>query len=222
MENILTKYVNIDNEVVDAAMSLIDRKLSEDCQYEEGLVVYNNTILRLILCGDHSLVKDGPFLAIFPRRFAIAEETQQLDALGKGELRPDLDIGHFTLVSNIQCEQNEVNVFETLSAFKNRSTLLTEEQKRLVKILTQSEHKNLKVNCVNVCPQTEQECGAISFGLGLKLCFTAPEERSIYECFVDARRDLAQCLRQNDLVNFETKKVENRLDGNDILFSINI
>ena len=222
MANILTKYVNIDNEVVDAALSLIDRKLSEDCQYEEGLIVYNNTILRLILCGDRSLVKDGPFLAIFPRRFALTEETQQADALGRGEVRPDLDIGHFTLVSNIQCEQNEVNVFETLPAFKNRSTLLTEEQKGLLKILTKSGTKNLKVNCVNVCPQTEQECGAISFGLGLKLCFTSPEERSIYESFVDPRRDFAQCLRQNDLVNFETRKVQNQLNGNDILFSINI
>ena len=222
MANILTKYVNIDNEAVDAAMSLIDRKLSEDCQYVEGLVIYNNTILRMILCGDHSLVKDGPFLAIFPRRFALAEETTQADALGRGEARPDLDIGHFTLVSNIQCEKNEVNVFETLPAFKNHSTLLTDEQKGLLKILTKSEKNYLKVNCVNVCPQTEQECGAISFGLGVKLCFTAPEERSVFESFVDARRDFVRCLRQNDLVDFETKKVENRLDVNDILFSINI
>ena len=203
-------------------MSLIDRKLIEDCQYEEGVTIYNNTILRLILSGAHSLVSDGPFLAIFPRRFAIAEETQQAVALGKGEERPDLDIGHFTLVSNIQCEQNEVNVFETLPAYKNRSTLLTEEQKGVLKILTKSERGNLKVNCVNVCPQREHECGAISFGLGLKLCFTAPEERSIYESFVDPRRDFTQCLRLNDLVNFETEKVENRFDMNDILFSINI
>jgi hypothetical protein len=222
MANILTKYLYIDNEIIDAAMSLIDRKLSEDCQYEEGVKIYNNTNLRLILSGAHSLVSDGPFLAIFPRRFAIAEETQQALAIGKGEERPDLDIGHFTLVSNIQCKQNEVNVFETLPAYKNRSTLLTEEQKGVLKILTKSERGNLKVNCVNVCPQREHECGAISFGLGLKLCFTAPEERSIYESFVDPRRDFAQCLRLNDLVNFETKKVENRLDVNDILFSINI
>jgi hypothetical protein len=91
-----------------------------------------------------------------------------------------------------------------------------------LKILTNSENGNLKVNCVNVCPQREHECGAISFGLGVKLCFTAPDERSIYESFVDARRDFAECLRLNDLVNFESRKADNRLDDNDILFSINI
>ena len=99
---------------------------------------------------------------------------------------------------------------------------MAKEQKGLLKILTKCENDTLKVNCVNVCPQREAECGAISFGLGVKLCFTAPEERSVYESFVDARRDFAECLKLNDLVNFESRKVENRLDINDILFSINI
>lgn len=68
----------------------------------------------------------------------------------------------------------------------------------------------------------ESECGAISFGLAVKLCFTAQDERSVFESFVDVRRDFAECLKLNDLVNFESKKVLNRLDNNDILFSINI
>jgi hypothetical protein len=222
LTSVLTKNIWIDNEVVDAALSLIDRKLSEDCKYVEGVTVYNNTILRLISTGEKTLMKDGPFISIFPRRFAIAEETEQADAIGRGEELCDLGIGHFTMISNINCGRNEVNVFETLPAYRRRSNLLTEEQKTLLKILMKSEDEKLKVNCVNVCPQKEAECGAISVGLCIKLCFTAPEERAIFESFVDVRRDLAECLRLNDLINFESNKVENRLDSNDDLFSLYI
>ena len=150
---IMTRNVLLDNESVDAALSLIDRKLTEDCQYVEGVNVYNNTVLRLTSAGDDSLIHEGPFLAIFPRRFALEEEEEQAFALGKGEKRADIVIGHFTLISNIHCEPNEVNVFETLPAYRRRSALLTEEQKRLLKIVMQSEDGKLKVNCVNVCPQ---------------------------------------------------------------------
>ena len=150
---ILTRNVNIDNECVDAALSLIDRKLTEDCQYVEGVTVYNNTVLRLAYTGDDSLIRGGPFLSIFPRRLALEEEAEQAFALGKGEKRNDLVIGHFTLISNIHCEPGEVNVFETLPAYRRRSALLTEEQKKLLKIVMQSNDAEVKVNCVNVCPQ---------------------------------------------------------------------
>ena len=219
---ILVKNVNLETEVVDAALSLIDRKLSEDCQYVEGVQVYNNTVLRLIHTGVHSLVKTGPFLVIFPRRFALAEEAEQEEALGRGERREDVNIGHFTLISNIHCQADEVNVYETLPAYRTRAWILTNEQKKLLKVLTKCVNKPLKVNCVNVLPQTEAECGAISFGLGVKLCFSAPEEKAVFEKFVDVRRDFAECLKLNDLVEFESTKVLNRLKTNDILFSINI
>ena len=113
-------------------------------------------------------------------------------------------------------------MFETLPAYRTQAHILTEEQKKLLKALTKCEKSTLKINCVNVCPQTEAECGAISVGLGVKLCFSAPDERSIFESFVDARRDFVECLRLNDLVNFESRKVKNRLDYSDVLFSINI
>ena len=223
LARILEKNVYIDNEVVDAALSLIDRKLSEDCKYVEGVHIYNNTALRLILAGVPGFVKDGAFVAILPRNFALAAEEDRIEELkGRGEQREDLDIGHFTLVSNIHCDAGEVNVFETLPAFRRQSHLLTEEQKKVLKIITKRVNSSLKINCINVCPQREAECGAISFGLGVKLCFSAPEEMSIYESFVDARRDFAECIRLNDLVNFESRKVQNRLDTRDILFSINI
>ena len=223
LSEVLSKNVYIDNEIVDAALSLIDRKLSEDCKYVEGVHIYNNTTLRLIMTGAQGMVKDGSFLAILPRKFSIPEEDEQI-GFGRREKRRRsvLDIGHFTLISNIHCGENEVNVFETLPAYRRHAYILTEEQKKLLKTLTKCENSTLKINCVNVCPQTEAECGAISFGLGVKLCFSAPEERSIFESFVDARRDFVECLKLNDLVDFQSRKVENRLDNTDVLFSINI
>ena len=215
---ILTKNYNIDNEVLDAGLSLIDRKLSEDCNYVEGVKVYNFTTLRLILTGEDNLVQDGQFLAIFPRRFAIEEEAEQVFG-AQGEKR-EVDIGHFTLVSNIRCKEGEVRVYETLPAYRNPKTLLTEEQKKLLKKLAKiQDEKMLRVDCIDVCPQREQECGAISFGLAVQLCFTFPEERSLFSSFVDVRRDFAGCLRSNDLVLFETLK---RDVTSDVLFSIDI
>ena len=222
LDTYLNKGIRIDNEAVDAALSLIDRKLSEDCMYVEGVTVYNNTALRLISTGDSSLIKNGPFLAIFPRILAIVEETEQAEALGRGEKKPDLDIGHFTLMSNIHCEPGEVNVYETLPAFRSPSALLTKEQKALLKRITYSEFNSLKINCINVNPQRELECGAISFGLAVKLCFTAPDEKSVQESFVDVRRDFTECLRTNDLVEFQSKREKHTLDQNEILFSIKI
>ena len=215
---ILTKNHNIDNEVLDASLSLIDRKLSEDCHYVEGVTVYNNTTIRLILTGEDYWVQDGQFLAIFPRRFALEEEAE-LAFGGQGEKR-EVYIGHFTLVSNIRCEEGEVRVYETLPAYRNPKTLLTEEQKKLLKKLAKiKDEKLLRVDCVDVCPQREQECGAISFGLAVQLCFTFPEEKSLFASFVDVRRDFVKCLRANDVVMFETLK---RDVSSDVLFSIDI
>ena len=224
LAGVLTKHVYVDNEIIDAGLSLIDRKLSEDCQYVEGVHIYSGTVLRMISTGEQNLVKEVPFLAILPRIFAIEAETDRIEALGRGERRsdPDMDIGHFTLVSNINCDPNEINIYETLPAYRNRSNLLTVEQKSLMKVITKSEKCKLKINCVNVCTQKEQECGAISFGLGVKLCFTAPEERSIFDRFTDPRQDFVQCLRLNDLVNFQSRKSPDLLDAKDVLFSINI
>ena len=219
---VLTEHTYIDTECVDAGLSLIDRKLSEDCIYVEGVQIYNNTALRLIATGNQSLIKDGPFLAIFPRHLAIQEEEEQMRALSRGENRPDALLGHFTLVSNIHCEAKEVNVYETLIAYRKPHMLLTNEQKKLLKVLCNCENDVLKVNCVNVCPQIESECGAISFGLGVKLCFTVPQERAIYEEFVNVRRDFADCLKLNDLVDFESREVTSQVRFNDNLFSINL
>ena len=218
LSSILMKNHNIDNEVIDAGLSLIDRKLNEDCRYVEGVTVYNFTSLRLILAGVDNLVKDGYFVAIFPRRFALEEEAEQIFA-GTGEKR-EVDIGHFALVSNIRCQEGEVRAYETLPAYRNPKFLLTEEQKKVLRKLTKiQDEKMLRVDCIDVCPQKEQECGAISFGLAVQLCFTFPKERSLFASFVDVRRDFVECLKADNLVEFETLK---RDVTSDVLFSINI
>ena len=98
--------------------------------------------------------------------------------------------------------------------------LLTEEQKKVLRKLTKiQDEKRLRVDCIDVCPQKEQECGAISFGLAVQLCFTFPEERSLFASFVDVRRDFVECLKADNLVEFETLK---RDVTSDVLFSINI
>ena len=79
----------------------------------------------------------------------------------------------------------------------------------------------LKVNCVNVVPQTEAECGAISIALAVKLCFSAEEEQAVLEQFVDVRGDFVESLRRNDLVEFRSRK-SIEIDKTEILFSLKI
>ena len=79
----------------------------------------------------------------------------------------------------------------------------------------------MKVNCVNVVPQTEAECGAISVALAVKLCFSAEEEKAVLERFIDVRRDMVESLRRNELVEFESRSID-EFDAKEKLFSINI
>lgn len=181
LENMLNSDIYIDSESVDACLSLIDRKLSEDCAYVEGVTIHSITSLRLIATGNTDLVKDGHFLTIIPRKLAIEEEAARMNALKSGLAGKDVDVIHYTLVSNIHCGPNEVNVYETLSSYRQQTSLLTIEQRKLVKSLLKAENDKVKVNCINVLPQIESECGAISVGLAVKLCFSAPEEKAVFE-----------------------------------------
>ena len=63
-----------------------------------------------------------------------------------------------------------------------------------------------QAGCVNVVTQKEAECGPISVALAVKLCFSAEEEKTVFEKLVDVRRDLVDSLKRNDLVDFESKK----------------
>ena len=106
----------------------------------EGVKVYDNTTLRLIQAGVKDLVQPGPFIAIFPRSFHGQEEaSEHYNAIGKGEARPALDLGHFTLVSNIHCEANKVNVW----VFCERHLIYSREV-------------NEKLNIIHVFPNWEK------------------------------------------------------------------
>ena len=221
LDNIRKANVYIDTEIIDAALSLIDRKLSQDANYVEGVQVYDNTTLRLIQAGSTDLVKEGEFIAIFPRKFPREEEEEHGQALARGEARLDLNIGHYTLVSDIHCSKDEVNVYETLQAYRKKSNILTNDQKKLLKKLKKCEDRPLRVHCVNVVPQREAECGAISVALAAKLCFSTEDEKDVFEKFIDVRRDLALSLRENELMAFESK-ASNFIGSKEILFSIKI
>jgi len=190
IQSILLPGQYIDTEALDAALSLIEKKLSQDNDSDDNIVVYTNTTLRLIFNGEKNLVSDGYFIAIFPKEFGIQEEDARMQQIAAAVEKKeaitgkDVDVKHFTLVSNIHCGKNEVNVYETLNTYRQKSSLLTDDQKRLLKILMKSENDDLLVNCVNVIPQKECECAAISIGLAVKLCFTAPGEKSLFEKFV--------------------------------------
>ena len=78
LKSMLVEGHYIDTEALDAALSLIDRKLSEDCTYAENVTVYSNTTLRLISCGQEDLVNDGYFIAVLPKKFGIVEEEKRM------------------------------------------------------------------------------------------------------------------------------------------------
>ena len=104
-----------------------------------------------------------------------------------------------------------------ISKFSTGSS--ADDQKKVLKALTKS--KNLVFNCINVVPQKEAECAAISVGLAVKLCFSAPAERSLFKEFVRTRQDFVECLRKNCLTDFHTKEVARSCER-DVLFSMNI
>ena len=139
LDEILVVDSYIDSEIVDAALSLVDRKLAESSI--QGVKVYSITDLRMILTGVPGLVKDGYFVAVLPRKFAIAEETALVRKLKEGEVGLSVNVIHYTLVSNVNCKASEVNVYETLQSFQTRSALLTMEQKKLLKMLMGREHE---------------------------------------------------------------------------------
>ena len=107
---------------------------------------------------------------------------------------------------------------ETFEPFRSPTHLLTATGIQLLKTLTRSEH--LQVHCINVEPQRENECGAISLGLAVQLCFYPEGEGAIRYRLLNVRDDLLHCLKQNALGYFRFSKVKTG-NSKKILFSIN-
>ena len=94
------------------------------------------------------------------------QEKDRLEAFKKNKNTLAVAGSHYTMVSNIGCRKDEVNVFETFEPFRSPGSLLTDDGSKLLKILCRSEESPLKVHAINVKIQDECECGALAFGLG--------------------------------------------------------
>ena len=200
---IQTKHTYITTDAVDAGLCLLDRKLNEESSLD--VTVYSTQNCRIIFNGEKSFVKPGKFVSIVPRNFGLDEEATRYADLKKGT-RGSEPGSHFTMISNLFCDSNEVNVYETYSPFRNNENLLTNNCKSLLKILCQSESATLKVNCINVAEQSESECGALAVALAVHLCFYHPSENAIYKRLQNVRQTFLDCLKQNSLTYFKMTK----------------
>ena len=221
LNTIVNADIFMDSEIVDAGLSLIAKKLDDYSPF--GLVrVLNITQVRQIASGQMETIEDGSFVTVFPRYFALEEETSRVRPLEDEEVNLDVNVLHYTLVSNLHCAPSEVNVYESLMKHRNPDEFLTEEQKTVLKLLTKTEVGLLKVNCVNVAPQLGNECGALSVGLAAKLCFPQRDNSTVYDAFVNVRRDLVVSLRRNELVEFESIRTNNNCDKMNNVFTVDI
>ena len=68
----------------------------------------------------------------------------------------EVDSYHFTVITNVFCSPASVMVFETLNTCRTRDNLLTEEGKRMLRILTDTvPGEPLRVKAMNVVSQNE-------------------------------------------------------------------
>ena len=215
---ITNEHCYLTTDAVDAGLCLLDRKLTEESAVD--VTVYSTQNCRLILNGVQNLIQPGKFVTILPRNFGINEEGSRMAAFKGGDKSSEPG-GHFTLVSNLFCDPNEVNIYETYRPYRNAANLLPPNSIKLVKSLCNSEEKLLNVNCVNVAEQSESECGALAVGLAVHLCFYAPSEEAIYNRIENVRKTFLNCMKHNSLTYFKMAP-RNLEDNKKVLFTIKI
>ena len=216
---LLSKNQYVSTEVVDAGLMLLDKRLNEESFMLESVFVYTVQNLRLIMTGESDLVNNGKFLTILPRDFGLNSETDRYAAFKAGSGENSVPGSHFTLVSNLQCGQGEVDIYETFEPFRSHDSLLTENGKKILKILTKSQ--NLIVNCKNVQLQEESECGPLAVALAVQLCFHAADEGAVHLKMKNVRKQLFTCLKDNQIDYFKCSKVK-MTDEQKTLFSVNV
>ena len=217
---IRTNHTYLSSDAVDAGLCLLDRKLNEESQLD--VTVYTSQACRIILNGDKKWIKSGKFLTVLPRSFGFSEEAPRMAAMNEAGNVDNAPGGHFTMVSNINCENSEVNVYETFGPYRTAESLLTPSGKTLLKMMCNSEISGLKVNCINVAEQLESECGALAVALGVNLCFFAPSEDAIFRQIFDVRKTYLHCMKNNMLTYFKMAQRVYVPDASKVLFSINI
>ena len=107
---------------------------------------------------------------------------------------------HWTFISNVGCKQGHVRVFETLPAFRNKNNFLTEESKRILKVLTSRVKDKLKVKAVNVASQVEHECGSLSVALAYQFLFY---NKNVFNVCYDTRQTLLDSFKNKALLDFK-------------------
>lgn len=214
-----TEHLYLTTDAVDAGLGLLDRRLNEESDL--NVTVYTTQTCRLIFYGHEEFIKPGNFITIIPRNFGIGEEELRMNALRIGQKLHEPG-SHFSLVSNLNCRQGEVNVYETFAPYRDQQALLTQNGQKLIKSLYNSKNNPLLVNAINVELQDESECGAIAVALAVSLCFHAPSEEAIHRKFLDVRKNLLECMKQNNLNYFRMAPQEDVPEHSKILFSIEI
>ena len=110
-------------------------------------------------------MRKGKFITIIPRDFGLAAEQNRFEDYQDKKEEQCSPGSHYTLVSNLQCKDGQVDVYETFEHYRTQDSLLTADGNKILKILASSEE--LQINCINVQLQEESECGAISLGLAV-------------------------------------------------------
>ena len=211
----------ISDEAVDAGLLLLEKRLNDETNLQQGKInVYSVASCRLILAGLEK-TNEGKFIMILPRNLAMTDCDDIKESIKSGKQPADLNAGHFTLVSNLFCNDKECNVFETFGPYRNEEHLLTSNAKKLVKLLCNAGNNPVVVKCIEVCLQEENECGAIAFALAIQLGFYY-YDGGLNARFVNVRQHLLSCLRKNALVDFPNIGGEVDRPIENVLFSITI
>ena len=203
---LMKKHSYISSDFVDAGLMLLDKRLNEESNMKDSVFVYTVQNLRLILDGETDLVRKGKFITIIPRDFGLAAEQNRFEDYQDKKEEQCSPGSHYTLVSNLQCKDGEVDLYETFEPYRTKDSLLTADGKKILKILASSEE--LQINCINVQLQEESECGAISLGLAVQVCFYPAEEGAVQYKLMDVRKELLNCLKQNNLNYFKCAKIK--------------
>ena len=115
----------ISDTAVDAGLLLLDKRINNISNMDQDKVnVYSISACRLILNGELEHKKKGKFITVMPRNMALTDFDEQQDAIKKGKEVNSSDGGHFTLISNLFCADDECNVFETFRPYRNPKSLL--------------------------------------------------------------------------------------------------
>ena len=204
--------------IIDGGLLLIDKQLNRNPDMNSDDVnIYTSQVCRVIMALDNSLVKDGKFITVIPSNAALKTyDERQLCIRGGTTSDP---CGHFTLVSNLHCEPSECNIYETIEARRSPKLILNEYGKSLLKTLTRCQNSSLKVHVINVCDQTETECGPIAIALAAALCFHTSEEGAVHYKISNPRAGLARSFEEEELMEFDMQK---RVETKKVLFSIDI